>query len=118
LFKDRDEARLGVVVHNARGLPIASLVQKIIYPQSVEVVKALAAKHVIQFSLEIGISEGEFEGDSEFIVLALKEGSHHHALYGHILEEVRALSVNLSQAQFQHIKRQGNIVAHALARHA
>lgn len=51
-------------------------------------------------------------------MLALKEGSHHHALYGHILEEVRALSINLSQAQFQHIKRQGNIVAHALARHA
>jgi hypothetical protein len=58
---------------------MASLVHKIMYPQLVEAVESLAAKRVVQFALEIGISEGEFE-------------------------DVRALSSNLARVQFNHIK--------------
>jgi hypothetical protein len=58
VFQDKGEVGLGVVVLDARGLPMASLVQRIKYPMSVEAVEALAAKRAIQFALEIGIREG------------------------------------------------------------
>lgn len=84
---------------------MASLVQKIMYPQSVEAVESLAAKRVVQFALEIGISEGEFEGDSETIVTAFKDDCHScHATFGLIIEDVRALSSNLARVLFNHIK--------------
>jgi hypothetical protein len=72
VFSDSGEVGLGVVVRNAGGLPIASLTQRIKYTFSIEAVEALACKRVVRFAIEIGIIEGEFEGDSSTIVQALK----------------------------------------------
>jgi ribonuclease HI len=84
----------------------------------VEAVEALVAKGAIQFALEIGIMEDEFEGDSETIVKALKDVCPSHTTFGLIIEDVRALSSNLEKVHFNHIKHQGNSIPHALARHA
>ena len=93
-------------LRDARGLPMASLVQRIRYPQSVEAVEALPAKCAVQFTLEIGISEGEFEDDSETIVKALSNDSHNTAAFDLILDDVKTLSSNLTKdVQFKHVKR-------------
>lgn len=57
-----------MVVRDREGQPVASLIQKILYPHSVESIEALAAKHAVKFAVEIGIREGEFEGDSKTVV--------------------------------------------------
>ena len=116
MFHEKEEAGLEVVVRDGQGLPMASLIQKIRFPYSVESVEALAAKRAIQFALEIGLTEGEFEGDSETIVKALKDARLSLAPFRLIVEDARVLSSNLEKVQFHHIKRQGNSIAHALAR--
>ena len=105
VFCEKEEAGLGVVIRNGQGLPMASLIQKIRFPHSVESIEALAAKRAIQFALELGLQEGEFEGDLEIIVKALKDDRPSHAPFGLIVEDARALSSNLEKVQFNHVKR-------------
>ncbi len=112
------EAGLGVVVRDAWGRPMASLVQRIKFPFSVESVEALACKRVVRFAIEIGLTKGEFEGDSATTVRALNNKDHSNATFGNIIANVKFLSSKLLLAHFQHVKRQGNFLAHALAKYA
>ena len=71
VFKETNEAGIGVIIRDREGKVMASLVQKVQYPQSVESIEAWAAKRAVQFVTEVGIPEAEFEGDSATIVAAL-----------------------------------------------
>uniref|UniRef100_A0A2N9EFV9 Reverse transcriptase zinc-binding domain-containing protein n=1 Tax=Fagus sylvatica TaxID=28930 RepID=A0A2N9EFV9_FAGSY len=53
------------------GTCIATLSQKVRYPQSVDNTEALAARRAIQFALELGLHSVDFEGDSTRITDAL-----------------------------------------------
>ena len=57
-----------------------------------------------------------FEGDSETITTAINSGSPCYSLFGHILEDVKALALKFVSATFVNVKRQGNVVAHKLAK--
>uniref|UniRef100_A0A2N9FG05 RNase H type-1 domain-containing protein n=1 Tax=Fagus sylvatica TaxID=28930 RepID=A0A2N9FG05_FAGSY len=118
VFQERNKASIGVVIRDEQGLPLASMTKKIRYPHSVEGVEALAARSTIQFALDIGIQEGEVEGDSTTIVNAFKTDCHCHAPFGLAIEATKTLSDQFTKIQFNHVKRQGNALAHALARHA
>uniref|UniRef100_A0A2N9I5D1 Reverse transcriptase domain-containing protein n=1 Tax=Fagus sylvatica TaxID=28930 RepID=A0A2N9I5D1_FAGSY len=49
VFKETNEAGLGVIIRDRAGRVMASLVQKVRYPQSVESIEAWAAKRAVQF---------------------------------------------------------------------
>ena len=118
VFKETNEAGIGVVVRNKAGHIMALLVQKVRYPQSVESIEAWAAKCAVQFVSEIGLKEAEFEGDSKTIVAALNNPHHCSTHYGLLIADAKSLARALDSYCFTHVKRQGNGVAHALARMA
>jgi ribonuclease HI len=118
IFKNSDEAGLGIVIRDMTGQAIATLSQKIKYPQSVEAMEALAARRAVQFTIELGLREAEFEGDSTIITEALIRGSYNQAAFGPIIEDARCLTRMMHIIFFSHVKRSGNIVAHTLARRA
>jgi ribonuclease HI len=118
IFKNSDEAGLGIVIRDITGQAIATLSQKIKYPQSVEATEALAARRAVQFAIELGLREAEFEGDSTIITEALIRGSYNQAAFGPIIEDARCLTRMMHRSLFSHVKRSGNIVAHTLARRA
>uniref|UniRef100_A0A2N9GYK3 Reverse transcriptase domain-containing protein n=1 Tax=Fagus sylvatica TaxID=28930 RepID=A0A2N9GYK3_FAGSY len=118
VFKETNEAGIGVVVRNKAGHVMASLVQKVRYPQSVENIEAWAAKRAVQFVSEIGLKEAEFEGDSKTIVAALNDPHHCPTHYGLLIADAKSLAHALDSYCFTHVKRQGNGLAHALARMA
>uniref|UniRef100_A0A2N9HFF2 Dihydrolipoamide acetyltransferase component of pyruvate dehydrogenase complex n=1 Tax=Fagus sylvatica TaxID=28930 RepID=A0A2N9HFF2_FAGSY len=93
VFKETNAAGIGIIVRDSSGLVIASLVQKVRFPHSIPSIEAWAAKRSIQFALEIGLPEAEFE-------------------------DAKVLARKLQQFSFSHVKRQGNRLAHALARKA
>ena len=81
-------------------------------------VKALAARRAAAFALEIGINKAILEGDSETIVKELMESTPSLALHGHLIQDVKSLQNSFNFLSFTHVHRQGNNVAHALARWA
>lgn len=64
VFRESDEAGIGINVRDMHGRVKASLVQKVRYPQSMESIEGWATKRAIQIAIELGIVEAEFEGDS------------------------------------------------------
>ena len=118
VFKETNEAGIGVIVRNSLGLVMASLTQKVRFPHSVPSIEAWAVKRSIQFALEIGIAEVEFEGDSQTIVTALNAPRPSLAPFGLLIADAKRLASQLQSFSFSHVKREGNRLAHALARKA
>uniref|UniRef100_A0A2N9G5T2 RNase H type-1 domain-containing protein n=1 Tax=Fagus sylvatica TaxID=28930 RepID=A0A2N9G5T2_FAGSY len=118
IFKETNEAGIGVIVRNRAGKVMASLVQKVRYPQSVESIEAWAARRAVSFVKEIGLPEAEFEGDSKTVVAALNSSHPSPTSYGHLIKDAKVLTNSLVSYCFTHVKRQGNAMAHALARMA
>jgi ribonuclease HI len=117
-FRNSDEAGLGVVIQDNTGQALATLSQKIKYPFSIEATEALAARRAVQFAIELGLREAEFEGDSTTITEALISGSYNQAVFGAIIEDTRSLARIMHSHFFSHVKHSGNVVAHTLARRA
>ena len=52
------------------------------------------------------------------MVLALRDLVGCHTLYGHIVEDTHHLASHFQSYNFSHVRRRGNLLAHALARRA
>lgn len=98
---------------NAKGEVIAALAQKIAHPGSVELLEALAAK----FTVELGFTGSEFEGDSEVVCRALRTADWGHSSIGQIVKDTVFIVGLFTTFSFSRT-RQGNCVAHALAKRA
>ena len=116
IFNNLNKARIGVVVRDHEGTCIATLSQKVRYPQSVDITEALAARQAVQFALELGLHSVEFEGDSACITDALNDNDFSQAAFGLVIEDAKTLAHSLLNHSFHHVKRNGNAVAHFLAR--
>ncbi|XP_030967242.1 uncharacterized protein LOC115987783 [Quercus lobata] len=115
-FIDTDSAGLGVVARDSDGMVIASLSKCIRLPPMAADLEALACRRAILFTLEIGLQDVVFEGDSEVIINHLKADQPCLTAFGHIIEEARALSAKLREASYSHTRRKGNKVADKLAK--
>ena len=118
IFADQGKAGIGVVICNLEGAVMASMSQQIPLPATVAQVEALAARRATEFALEIGITQAIIEGDSDSIFKDLINPEPSLALHGHLIQDVKFLATGLSFASFAHVHRQGNAVAHVLARPA
>ena len=96
MFSESGEAGIGVVVRNAKGEVIAALAEKILYPGSVEVLEALAARRAVNFIVELGIAGSEFEGDSELVCRALRSTELGHSSIGQIVKDIMSIIGSLS----------------------
>ena len=118
MFNQQNRAGLDVVIRNIEGAIMASMSQQIPLPTTVAQVKALAARRAAAFALEVGINKAILEDDSETIVKELMESTPSLALHGHLLQDVKSLQNSFNFLSFTHVHRQGNNVAHTLARRA
>uniref|UniRef100_A0A2N9GDB5 Reverse transcriptase domain-containing protein n=1 Tax=Fagus sylvatica TaxID=28930 RepID=A0A2N9GDB5_FAGSY len=68
VFRDSDEAGIGVIIRNHKGEVMGSLNQRIPFPHSIEAVEASAARSAIQFAKDLGFMQidlgGRFEDNS------------------------------------------------------
>ena len=60
----------------------------------------------------------QVEGDCLKVIQALMTQVRCNTLYGHVIEDTRRLGTTLQHCQFQHVRREGNKLAQALARKA
>ena len=118
LFDNMGYAGLGVVIRDCNGHIIAALSKKIKFPYSVEMAEALAAHRAVTFAKELSIFKVVVEGDCLWVVQALKALDRCKTLYGNVIEDTYSQGVTLQHCQFQHVRRDGNKLAHTLARRA
>ena len=104
------------MVRNSDGLVMASLAQQIPLPPSVIEVETLAARRALEFALELGFERIILEGDSESLDKALKMECRNFTTYGHLVQDILFLSTHLSEFKTSLVRRQGNNLAHSLAR--
>ena len=57
-----------------------------------------------------------FEGDCSRVITALKGFGHCRTLFGHIIDESKRIRGTLRSCLFQHVRHEGNRLAHCLAK--
>ena len=97
---------------------MAAFTQTIPLPTSVEMVEVLAVRNALGLAQDLNLKQVQLEGDSEIIINALSSGGMDSSNYGHILKDINFLSSAFQCLSFCHTRRQGNKLAHCLARSA
>ena len=80
--------------------------------------KALAARRAVRFATELCVFQMIIEGDFSRVISALKGFGHCRTLFGHIIDESKRIGGTLRSCLFQHVRREGNRLAHCLAKNA
>ena len=117
-FDNSELAGLGLVVRDSSGNIMGALSQKISRPQSMEHAEALVARRAVILVKELMLFQVCFEGDCQRVIQAINAPGACRTLFGHIIEEIRCFSSSLVSCSFIHVRREGNKLAHALARRA
>lgn len=84
IFQEQGRVSIGVVVHNSKGVMLASLSQQVPLPTIVAQVEALVVRRAIKFTLEIGITQATIKGDFETIYKDLTNLGASLALHGRL----------------------------------
>lgn len=72
----------------------------------------------MEFAQKLGINRAIVEGNSETICKELSNPTPSLALHGLLIRDAQELVFSFMNISFSHVSRQGNIIAHSLARRA
>ena len=117
-FEDSGLAGIGVVCRDHSGQAITALCQNLGKVQSAEMVEALAARRAVIFAREMSLFVIIVEGDCLTVIQALLRVGPCPLLFGHIIDETKRLGGVLRSCMYQHVRRDGNRLAHCLAKKA
>ncbi|XP_075655056.1 uncharacterized protein LOC142625253 [Castanea sativa] len=112
---DDTKSCIGVIVWDCQCLSIAASSEVLQSSYSAEITEAFALLHGVLLALELKISHAIFESDALSIIKALNRGVADGEI-GLILQDIRNCSASFSWCTYQHLKRDGNKVAHELAK--
>ena len=118
VFSNTNQFDVGVVIRDAHGLVITSYSRKLPKVYRAVEVESLAVAMALSFALDIGISCFVLEGDSWEVFKALTNEEPTLTSYGLLVNDAKVISRNFNQLLYSHIRREGNFVAHSLARYA
>nr|XP_023893772.1 uncharacterized protein LOC112005706 [Quercus suber] len=105
-----------MVVRDCNGEVMASLIQQLEQAYQPVEVEAIATCKVVEFGSEIGVDCAIVEGDSEVIVKALRNNENGLTPFALLINDVSLFLGLFSELSYSHIRRDGNKVAHNLAR--
>ncbi|KAK9280564.1 hypothetical protein L1049_014257 [Liquidambar formosana] len=119
LFVEDNCVGLGAMVRDCEGQAIAARSKKIIGTFPATVVEATAMRFAIGFARDLGLWTVELEGDCMEVVNALKAKEVLLNPLGLIIDDILSALVQFhGGVSFSHTYRDGNAVAHGLAKHA
>ena len=111
-------AGIGVVIRDHRGQILAALCTKIRAQLGVLEVEAKAYEAGMLLARHLGLMNGALEGDSLIISNALKRVTEPPTSFAAVVEGIHALGSILGVVHYSHVRRNGNQLAHILARQA
>ena len=117
-FTKENRVGIRVVIRNSEGLVLGSLSKQISQAYNPLDIEAMAIATAMQFASDLGPQRAILEIDSLVLVKALQDDTEFISAMGLVLDEIRHKVNFFNELQYSHVKREGNIVAHKLARHA
>ena len=117
-FAETGSAGVGVVVRDCDGQIVGALRKNIGSVQFVEMAETLAARRAVRLVTELCLFQVIIEGDCSRVIAALKGFGRCRTLFGHIIDESKRIGGTLRSYLFQHVRREGNRLAHCLAKKA
>ena len=106
-----------MIIYDSQDSVMVFLTQNVQLFSSIVEMEALVATRAIELALELGFERIIFEGDSNIVMRALTDQSPPFAPFGLLIRDAQVFADQLSWVKFQHVGRDGNNVAHNLARH-
>jgi ribonuclease HI len=82
------------------------------------VAEALATRLAVSLCIEMGLMQVDFEGDSKSVVDAMNNGGEERSYLGIVAEDLTTKILQIQQWKMSFIKRDGNKIAHVLAKYA
>ena len=95
---------------------IVSLSQQLPQSNKAEDIEAIAATQALELGLELGLEKVVLEGDFELTIKALAREVVSLVPFDHLIQDARFFVICFSQLLYSHTRREGNKVAHNLAR--
>ena len=117
VFEDSNRSGVGVVIRDSNGAVLASCSEKIFQAYKAEETEALAAQKALSFAHELGFQNVILEGDVLGLIQALKSQEQNLCPLGLLVEDVKIYLSYFQRVLYSHVKRNGNSVAHNLAKH-
>ena len=117
-FKDMRATGIGVVIQDSLGKVAAVLYRKLDASLGPLEAESKALEAGILFAQCRGCSTMVLEGDSQVLVNALAGSSPSPSTVASVIQGALELCMEFSKIQFSHVKRQGNMLAHLVAKNA
>ena len=107
IFRETEEAGLGVVVQDSHGQVLASLVEKIKLPSCSDEVEALAAVRAITLAMDLNLPSFIVKRDSEVVISTLRSEEDSFSSFGHLISSIKHFLVSCNCVSFSHTRRSG-----------
>ncbi|KAK9991820.1 hypothetical protein SO802_026805 [Lithocarpus litseifolius] len=117
-FAKENRAGIGVVIRNSEGLVLGSLSKLVLQAYSPLEIEVMAATTALDFASDLGFQRAILEIDSLVLVKVLSDHTEFFSTVDLVLDEIGHKVNFFNELHYSHVKREGNIVAHILARHA
>ena len=117
-LKDLGSTGIRFVIRDSLGTVVATLCRKLNASLGPLEAESKAFEAGIMFALCHGCSAVVLEGDSQIVVNALAGSSPSPSAVDFVIQGILELCGGFTQFQFSHIKRQGNMPAHLVAKNA
>ena len=117
-IRDQKKSGVGVVIRDDNGMVLASMSKQLPQLYLALEVEAMAASTTLSLTSQLGFHRAILESDSLTLAMALRNNSTFLSPDGLLMEDIKFHASSFIQLRYSHIKREGNKVAHKLARHA
>ncbi|KAF5445494.1 hypothetical protein F2P56_034541 [Juglans regia] len=118
MFADVGKAGIGVILRNKEGQVVMAAIKKEDMADEPATIELIAWLRGLQLCLPLGISKLVVEFDCLLLVQELQESHEFSSTNGNLLKDVRDLMKHFNELHIKHVYREGNGVAHSLARFA
>ncbi|XP_018860262.1 uncharacterized protein LOC109021962 [Juglans regia] len=118
VFPEWDKAGVGPVLRDENGRVIMALSRAEIPMEGSEGIELLAIFRGLQQCATMGVSNIVVESDSLLSIDALNDDNMTNSMLGVLYYEIKKLATCFDACLFSHVYREGNMVAHKLARNA
>ena len=118
IFKEHNSSGFGVVIRNNQGEVMAAMASRRPPVSCSEEAETLACRKALEFAVDTGFSELLVEGDNANVMRAISSSTMNFSVLGNVIADIHCNLYGLGRVSISCIKRNGNRVAHVIARYA